>query len=127
MHVEHKAADRHGGARAIIDQLLPIGVAVFGCVLPERTQQILRMARRQPPIVENCAQAQPFRLIATVAEKAGFEMIKPGDFFVARKFGMIGNVVSDANKLVKRQDGRPMLPLDQTRRDRKILVMRALA
>ena len=69
------------------------------------------MARRQPPIVENCTQAQPFRLIATVAEKAGFEMIEPGNFFGTRKFGMIRNVVSDANKLVKRQDGRPMLPL----------------
>src|SRR4029077_11999402 len=85
------------------------------------------MARRQPPIVENCAQAQPFRLIATTAEQTGFETIEPGDFFGARKFGMIRNVVSDANKLVKRQDGRPVLPLDQTRCDREILVMRALA
>jgi hypothetical protein len=54
-------------------------------------------------------------------------MIEPRNFFGTRKFGMIRNVVSDANKLVKRQDGRPMLPLDQTRRDREILVMRALA
>src|SRR4029077_451907 len=85
------------------------------------------MAHRQPPIVENCAQAQPFRLIAATAEKAGFETIEPCDFFGARKFGMIRNVVSNANKLVKRQDGRPVLPLDQTRRDRELLVMRALS
>ena len=81
---------------------------MFGCVLPERTQQILRVARRQPPIVENCAQAQPFRLIATTAEQTGFEMIEPDDFFGARKFGMIRNVVSNARmagrccRLIKR-------------------------
>jgi hypothetical protein len=40
---------------------------------------------------------------------------------------MIGNIVGNPHKLIKRQDDRPVLPLDQAGRNRKILVMRTFA
>jgi hypothetical protein len=58
-------------------------------------------------------QSQSFRLIA-IAEQTGFKAIEPGDFFRTGKRRMIRNVVGDANELVKRQNGRPVPPLDQS-------------
>jgi hypothetical protein len=39
---------------------------------------------------------------------------------------MIGNIIGNANKLIKRQNGRSVLPLDQAGCDGKILVVRSL-
>jgi hypothetical protein len=53
-------------------------------------------------------------------------MIEPDDFFYTCKLRMIGNIVGNADKLIKRQNGRAVLPLDQVGCDRKILIMRTL-
>jgi hypothetical protein len=113
VHVEHKAADRHCRTRTIVDQILPIGVAEFGCVLPECAQQILCVARGQTPAVQNRVQAQAFRLVA-VAEQARFKTIQPYNFFGAVKLRMIRNVVGNADEFVKCQNDRPVTPLDES-------------
>ena len=47
VHVEHEAADRRRGQRAIVHQLRPVGVAVLPRVEPEGLEQIKRMLRAQ--------------------------------------------------------------------------------
>ena len=47
MHVEHEAADRHGGVAAIVHQLVPVAIAQLGDVQAEGLEQVLRVLRRQ--------------------------------------------------------------------------------
>src|SRR5262245_66543842 len=82
------------------------------------------MPRRQPPAVKDCAKSQPFHIATAIAEQAGFQPIKPRNFFRTRKRGMIGNIVRNANEFIESQDDRPVAPLDKPRGDRKILIAR---
>jgi hypothetical protein len=127
MHVEHKAADGHRRAGTIVDELIPGGVAMLGRVLTERTQQILSMTRGQVPLLKHCTEAQAFRIVAASAEQACLQPVKPSNFFRTHKLRVVGNIVGNANKFVERQDDRPVLPLNKTRCDREIFIVRALA
>ena len=77
MHVEHEAADRHRRIAAIVDQLVPVRVAVLGDVLAERLEQILRVlratgcARRAPR-----AASMPAALLIVAAEQARLQAVE---------------------------------------------------
>ena len=45
--VADEATDRHGGERAVSDQIVPIAIAQLCDVEPERSEQILRVLRRK--------------------------------------------------------------------------------
>ena len=45
MHIEHEASNRHRRVGTIADQVVPVAVAQFGDIHPERGEQILRMTR----------------------------------------------------------------------------------
>jgi hypothetical protein len=123
MHIEDKPADGHCRARAIIDQIVPIGIPELGRVLTECTQQILRVACGQPSPVQNCAQRNSFRFVVVISEQAGLKTIEPRDFFGAFKLGMIGNIVRNADELIEREDDGAVLRFDQPGRDWEILVV----
>src|SRR5262249_24506475 len=101
-----------------------ISVAVLCRVLPERAQQIQRVARRQTPVVKKCAKAQPFGVITTFAEQAGFQTIEPRNFLRAGKIRMIVNIVPNADEFAASEEDRPVPPLDKPGCDRKILIAR---
>ena len=128
VHVEHEAADRHGRIRAIVDQLVPVGVAKLGDVLPERVQQILRVPRRQAAaLAASRAAPRPSGSSPPSAQQARFEAIEPRELLVSAKRRVIGDIVGDADEFVERENDRPVPALDQPGGDREILVPRALA
>ena len=127
MHVEHEAADRHRRKPAIVDQLVPVGIAQLGRVLAEGLHQVLRVLRRQPAPTQHVAQLDAFRLVVVLAEEARLERIETRELFVGGKPRVVGDVVGGAHEIVEGKDRRPVPAADQPRGDREILVAVALA
>ena len=76
MHVEHEAADRHRRIAAIVDQFVPVGVAVLGDVLAERLEQVLRVLGRQVALGQRRAQRDAGRIVVVAAEQACFQPVE---------------------------------------------------
>ena len=56
VHVEHIASDRHRRISAIVDQIVPIRIAMLAGVQFERPEQIERVLRRQAALRQHVAQ-----------------------------------------------------------------------
>ena len=76
MHVEHEAADRHRRIAAIVDQLVPVRVAVLGDVLAERLEQVLRVLRRQVALGQRRTQRDAGRVVVVAAEQARLQAVE---------------------------------------------------
>ena len=127
VHVAYEASHRHGGIAAVVHQVVPVLVAQLGHVQPERGQQILRMARRQPARGERVAQAHRFAVVVAVAEQIRFQPIELCELVFRLQARMVRNVIGNAHELVEREDDAAMARIDQPRRNRKVLVAVSLA
>ena len=62
VHVEHKAADRHGRIAAVIHEVVEVAVAQLGHVHAEGVQQVLCVLRAQTSLSQLLAQRDALRL-----------------------------------------------------------------
>ncbi len=122
MHVENVTADRRGRIRAIMHQLVEIGVARLRRVHAERIEQIERVARRQFARGEHGAQRLGDLDPVVLAEQRRFETVEPRDLLIRRQIRAVGYIVSSAHEIIESKHGRPMLARDQDRGDGEILV-----
>ena len=120
--VENVAPDRHCRIAAIVDQVVPAGVAKLGHVKPERLEQVERVARGEARLRERPTQRDADAFIVALPEQRGFEAIEPEKLLFPREIGMVGDVVGGPHEFVKGQNRRAMPRLDQSRRHREILV-----
>ncbi len=111
--VQHEAPDRHGGIRAITDEIVPVAIAKLGHVHSERGEQVLRVAWRELACRELCAQSDADRVIVAFAKQGRFEPIDQCELFLRRKRGMIGDIVGGTDEFVKREDGPAMARVNQ--------------
>ena len=109
MHVEHEAADRHRRIAAIVDQFVPVGVALLGDVLPERGQQILRMARRQRALGQRSAQRDGFAARRRSRRAGSPPAVEQRELFALAERRVIGDVVGRPHEFVEGEDGGAML------------------
>ena len=127
MHVADKAADRHGRIGAVSDQIIPVAIAQLGDVEPERGQQILGVARRQPALRELFAQRHGLGIAIAGAVEIGLELIEQGEFLVGLELGVVGDVVRRAHEVIEGEDRRAVARMDEPGRHRKILIPVRLA
>ena len=125
--VADEAADRHRRQRAIADQIVPIAIAQFCDVEPERGEQILRVLRRKVMRGELGAKPHRDRVAVVLAGKPGIEAIEQLEFFGRRQRRVVGDVVGRAHEIVERQDRPAMARSNEPGRHREILIPVALA
>ena len=113
MHVEHEAADRHGGISAVRDQVVPVFVAQLGHVEPERSQQILRVARRQPALGQCGPQAHRLGIIVAIAEQVRFQPVELRELLIDRERRVVRDVVGDTHEFVEGENDAAMARVDQ--------------
>ena len=113
MNVEHETPHRHGGIRAITDQIVPIAVTQLGHIHSKRGEQILRVTRRELACRELRAQSDADRIVVALAKQGGFESVHQRKLFLRRKCGMVGDIVGGTHEFVECEDRRPMARVNQ--------------
>ena len=127
VNVEHETSDRHRRIRTIVDQVVPILVAKFCHVHPERRQQVARMTGRQAALGERVAQDDRLALASALPKQIGLKLVEQFELRLRIERGMIGDIVRGPNEIIKREDQRPVTRMDDPRRHRKILVAMGFA
>jgi hypothetical protein len=110
-----------------VNELVPVRVAEFRDVHPERGQHVAGVLRGHAALGKRIAQPQRFSLAVAAAEQFGLQPVELRKLFRRRQGGVVGNVVGDAHELVERQNQPAMAGFDHEGRDRKVLVLVTLA
>ena len=110
-----------------MDQVGPIGRAVLGDVEPEGRDQVLGVARGQPPFGQHGAQRARDRLVVASAEEALFQPVEVVELLGRRERRMVGDVVGGADEVIEGHHGRPVARRDEVGRHGEILVRVGLA
>ena len=127
MNVEHEAPDRHRRISAIVDHFVPVLVAKLGHIHAEGDENIERMTRRHRTLRQRAAEIDGFRLAFAFAQQFGFHQVEMAELVALGERGMIGDIVSGSDEIVKRENQRPVTRMDDPRRDRKVLIAVGLA
>ena len=105
MHVEHKAPDRHRRIAAIVDQLVPIGVAMLGNV--QRNALSRSWACWGDRLRSASAARRQYRPGYDHRGRAGLPRGDRGARACPSRSGfVVGDVVGDPHEFVERQDRR---------------------
>ena len=125
--VEHVAPDRHRRDAAVVDQHVPIGIAVDRDVARESIEEVVRVDRIEAVRGHDFAQRQRLGRAERVAVEPLAHPAKQAEFLLGRGGGVIGDVVGGAGEAVERHDRGAVRGLEQEARDREVLVAVALA
>jgi hypothetical protein len=113
VNVQHETPHRHGGIRAITDQIVPVAVTQLGHIHSKRGEQILRVTRRELACRELRAQSDADRIVVAFAKQGRFEPIDQRKLFLRRKRGMVGDIVGGTHEFIECEDRRPMARVNQ--------------
>ena len=128
VHIEHVAPNRHRRGAAIVEQLVPAGVAQLGGILAEGDQQVGGMARIDAGFGQAGAQAgSAGGAGVAAAEQHVFHRVQTGDLVVRGQGVAVGDVVGVAGEGVVGMHMGAQIGADQRRADRKVLVAAILA
>ncbi len=125
--IADETADRHGGERAIGDQIVPIAIAQFGDVELERGEQILGVLRRKVMRSQLGAQPHRDRVAVILAGEPPIETVEQCQFLGRRQRRVVGDVVRCAHEIIERQDRPAMAWRNKPGRHREILIPVTLA
>jgi hypothetical protein len=126
-HVEHEPADGVRASPAVIDELLPVPVAMDALVLLEGVDQILEGPGRNLVALDRPAQGDEYGM-ARLAAVAGGQLLPPpaeqleGALRVA---GLVAEIVRPAAEGVDVGEIAPQPPRQQPADDGEVLVVRA--
>jgi hypothetical protein len=110
-----------------VNEFVPVRVTELRHVHPEGREHVARVLRGHAALSQGIAQAQRFRLTVAAAEQFALQPVELRKLFVPRQGRVVGDIVGDADEFVERQDQPAMAGLDHEGRDRKVLVLVALA
>ncbi len=110
-----------------MNELVPVRVAQLGHVHPEGRKHVAGVLRGHATLGQRIAQAQRLHLAVAASQQLGLKQVELRELFFRRQGGMIGDVVGDADELIERQDQPAMAGFDHEGRNRKVLVLVALA
>ena len=122
-----ETADRHRRIAAIMNHFVPVLVAQFCHVHPERDQDIERMARRHAAFGQRLPEFYRLGLGVALPEQFGLQQIEIAKLLVRLERCMIGDVIGGPHEIVEREDQRPVAGMNDPGRDGKILVAMGLA
>jgi hypothetical protein len=122
VEAQEKAADRVGGAAAIIEELRPVGVAGFHRVLPEGVEEDAGLIRPNALGMQRHGRGDG----GVPCEERGLHAIEARDLLLRRDRAGIRDIVGLAHEAVEGEHLGPVGGGEDERRDGKILVARGL-
>ena len=108
MDLEHEPSDRHRRVTAIVNHFVPVLVAKFRHVQPKRDKDIEGVTQRHRTLRQRAPQVDGLGLGVAFAQQLGFEQVKKSKLVLCREGRMVGDVVGGPDKIVERQDHRPV-------------------